>query len=376
MRFRPFLPLLLISAAAFAGVAGCGEREATPLPFQQKKKGANASAEAAKLAELDLADMKNNFGTLPAKYEAKSGEADTNPITPEKVALGRQLYYDTRLSKNQDLSCNSCHLLDKFGVDGTKVSKGHKGQLGGRNAPTVYNAGGYVAQFWDGRAGTLEDQAKGPILNPVEMAMKDEASVVAVLESIPGYEDAFKKAFPDDKEPISYDNLAKAIGAFERQLVTPSRFDKYMAGDKGALSDQERAGLTKFVQNGCTSCHSGSALGGSSFQKLGLIKAYPNQKDLGRYEVTKKEEDKMVFRVPTLRNVAETGPWFHDGAYDRLETAVQAMAYHQLGKELSDADVADIVAFLKSLTGEIPQEYIKKPELPANGEKTPGADPT
>ena len=375
MRFALFLPLLLVSAAAFAG-AGCGEREATPLPFQQKKKGANASTEAAKLAELDLADMKNNFGTLPAKYEAKSGETDTNPITTDKVALGRMLYYDTRLSKNQDLSCNSCHMLDKFGVDGTKVSKGHKGQLGGRNSPTVYNAGGYVAQFWDGRAGTLEDQAKGPILNPVEMAMKDEASVVAVLESIPGYEDAFKKAFPDDKEPISYNNLAKAIGAFERQLVTPSRFDKYMGGDKTALTDQERAGLTKFVQNGCTSCHSGSALGGSTFQKLGLIKAYPNQKDLGRYDVTKKDEDKMVFRVPTLRNVAQTGPWFHDGAFDRLETTVQAMAYHQLGKELPEADVADIVAFLKSLTGEIPQEYIKKPELPANGEKTPGPDPT
>ncbi|MDI1432607.1 cytochrome-c peroxidase [Polyangium sorediatum] len=375
MRFALFLPLLLVSAAAFAG-AGCGEREATPLPFQQKKKGANAATEAAKLAELDLADMKNNFGTLPAKYEAKSGETDMNPITTEKVALGRMLYYDTRLSKNQDLSCNSCHLLDKFGVDGTKVSKGHRGQLGGRNAPTVYNAGAYVAQFWDGRAGTLEDQAKGPILNPVEMAMKDEASVVAVLETIPGYEDAFKKAFPDDKEPISYDNLAKAIGAFERQLVTPSRFDKYMAGDKTALTDQERAGLTKFVQNGCTSCHSGSSLGGSSFQKLGLIKAYPNQKDLGRYDVTKKDEDKMVFRVPTLRNVAQTGPWFHDGAFDRLETTVQAMAYHQLGKELPEADVADIVAFLKSLTGEIPLEYIKKPELPANGEKTPGPDPT
>ena len=169
--------------------------------------------------------------------------------------------------------------------------------------------------------------------------------------------------------------MAKAIGAFERGLVTPSRFDKYVGGDKGALSDQERAGLTKFIQNGCTSCHSGVAVGGSSFQKLGLIKAYPNQKDLGRFEVTKKDEDKMVFRVPSLRNVAETGPWFHDGAFDRLEAAVQAMAYHQLGKELSDADARDIVAFLKSLTGEIPQEYIKKPELPVSGEDTPKADP-
>jgi len=323
MRWRLFLSLTLISAAALAG--GCGEREVTPLPFQQKKKAAGSAA-AVKQADLDLADMKNNFGTLPAKFEAKVGETDTNPITPEKIALGRQLYYDARLSKNQDISCNSCHALDKFGVDGTKVSKGHKGQLGGRNAPTVYNAGGFVAQFWDGRAGTLEDQAKGPILNPGEMAMKDETTVVDLLKSIPGYEDGFGKAFPDDKEPISYDNMAKAIGAFERGLVTPSRFDKFLAGDKSALSDQERAGLTKFIQNGCTSCHSGAAIGGSSFQKLGLVKAYPNQKDLGRFEVTKKEEDRMVFRVPTLRNVAETGPWFHDGAFDRLEAAVQAMA--------------------------------------------------
>jgi len=378
MRWRLFMSAFLVSAAATA-FAGCGKRESPPLPFQaeKEKKGAAGKSDVV-LADLDLADMKNNFGTLPVKYDLKveGKEGSTSAITPEKVDLGRMLYFDTRLSKNQDLSCNSCHDLTRYGVDGTKFSKGHRGQLGGRNSPTVYNAGNHVAQFWDGRAGTLEDQAKGPILNPVEMAMKDEASVVEVLESIPGYEDAFKKAFPDDKEPITYDNLAKAIGAFERQLVTPSRFDKYLAGDKSALSDQERAGLTKFVQNGCTSCHSGASLGGSSYQRLGLIKAYPNQKDLGRYEVTKKDEDKMVFRVPTLRNVAETGPWFHDGSFDRLEATVQAMAFHQLGKDLPEKDVADIVAFLKSLTGEIPRDYIKMPALPPSGEKTPKPDPT
>jgi cytochrome c peroxidase len=376
MRCRLFMTAILVSAAATA-FAGCGKRETPPLPFQvEQEKHAASKDGAVMLASLELADMQNNFGTLPARYETKIGDKLGNPITTEKVNLGRMLYYDNRLSKNQDLSCNSCHDLTKYGVDGTKFSKGHRGQLGGRNAPTVYNSGAFVAQFWDGRAGTLEDQAKGPILNPVEMAMKDEKSVVAVLETIPGYEDAFKKAFPDDKDPISYDNLAKAIGAFERQLVTPSAFDKYIAGDKTVLGDQERAGLTKFVQLGCTSCHSGSSVGGASFQRLGLVKAYPNQADLGRYAVTKKDEDKMVFRVPTLRNVAETGPWFHDGAFDRLEATVQAMAYHQLGKDLPERDVADIVAFLKSLTGEIPKEYIKKPVLPASGEKTPKADPT
>lgn len=374
MRLRLVLSAALISAGLLAGATGCGEREATPLPFQQKKKSADAKqAGATSLADLDMADAKRTFGTLPAKFET-----DTNPITDAKVALGRMLFFENRLSKNQDLSCNSCHMLDKYGVDGTKVSKGHKGQLGGRNAPTVYNAGALATQFWDGRAPTLEEQAKGPILNPIEMAMKDEQSVVDLLKSMEGYEKAFEAAFPDvdEKERISYDNMAKAIGAFERGLVTPSRFDKYLNGDKTALSDQERAGLSKFVQNGCTTCHSGVGLGGTSFQKLGLIKPYPNQKDGGRFEVTKKEEDRMVFRVPSLRNVAETGPWFHDGAYDRLETAIQAMAYHQLGKELPDQDAKDIAAFLRALTGEIPKDYIKKPELPANGEKTPGPDPS
>lgn len=374
MRLRIVLSASLIAAGLLAGATGCGEREATPLPFQQKKKGADNKQAATALADYDMADAKKTFGVLPAKFES-----ETNPITDAKIALGRMLYFDTRLSKNQDISCNSCHLLDKFGVDGTKVSKGHKGQLGGRNAPTVYNAGALASQFWDGRAATLEDQAKGPILNPIEMAMKDEQSVVDLLASMEGYEKAFEAAFPDadEKERITYDNMAKAIGAFERGLVTPSRFDKYLGGDKTALSDQERTGLTKFVQNGCTTCHSGAGLGGGAdFQKLGLVKPYPNQKDGGRYEVTKKEEDRMKFRVPSLRNVAETGPWFHDGAYDRLETAIQAMAYHQLGKDLPDQDIQDIAAFLRSLTGEIPKDYIKMPALPEKGEKTPGPDPS
>lgn len=373
MRLRLVLSATLITAGLLAGATGCGEREATPLPFQHKKKGTDAKQAAPSLADLDMADAKKTFGTLPARFDSEA-----NPITDAKVALGRMLFFDARLSKNQDISCNSCHDLTKYGVDGTKVSKGHKGQLGGRNAPTVYNAGALASQFWDGRAATLEDQAKGPILNPIEMAMKDEQSVVDLLASMEGYEKAFEAAFPDadKKERITYDNMAKAIGAFERGLVTPSRFDKYLNGDKNALTDQERLGLSKFVQNGCTTCHSGAAVGGSSFQKLGLIKPYPNQKDAGRYEVTKKDEDRMVFRVPSLRNVGETGPWFHDGAYDRLETAVQAMAYHQLGKELADQDAKDIAAFLKSLTGDIPKDYIKVPELPAKGEKTPGPDPS
>jgi cytochrome c peroxidase len=373
MRLRLVLSAALITAGLLAGATGCGEREATPLPFQHKKKGGEAKQSATTLADLDMADAKKAFGVLPTRFDTEA-----NPSSEAKIALGRMLFFDARLSKNQDISCNSCHDLTKYGMDGTKVSKGHKGQLGGRNGPTVYNAGALGTQFWDGRAGTLEDQAKGPILNAIEMAMKDEQSVVDVLSSMEGYEKAFEAAFPeaDKKERITYDNMAKAIGSFERGLVTPSRFDKYLAGDKTALSDEERTGLSKFVQTGCTTCHNGVGIGGSSFQKLGLLKPYPNQKDQGRYEVTKKDEDRMVFRVPSLRNVAETGPWFHDGAYDRLDTAIQAMAYHQLGREITDQDTHDIAAFLRSLTGEIPKDYIKMPTLPEKGEKTPGPDPS
>jgi cytochrome c peroxidase len=281
------------------------------------------------------------------------------------------LYFEPRLSASQQISCNSCHMLDKFGVDNEPTSPGHKGQRGGRNSPTVYNAAGHTAQFWDGRAATVEDQAKGPILNPIEMAMPDAATVLKTLKSIPGYEPLFKAAFPDDKDPITYDNLAKAIGAFERQLTTPSRWDKYLAGDEGALTDLEKAGFAKFAQLGCPTCHNGANVGGHLYQKLGLVKPWPDDSDLGRYEVTKNDSDKMFFRVPSLRNIDKTGPYFHKGQLSTLEETVRKMAWHQLGQELKDQDVAQLVAFLKALTGEVPAEYIAKPELPPSGPTTP-----
>lgn len=311
------------------------------------------------------------FQPLPGAFEDAS-----NPITEAKVELGRMLFFDARLSKNQDLSCNSCHALDRYGVDGTKTSSGHKGQKGNRNSPTVYNAGGYVAQFWDGRAATLEEQAKGPVLNPVEMAMKNDKQVIATLKSIPGYVDAFKKAFPGEKNAIRYANFGKAIGAFERKLVTPSRWDKFLAGDDAALNDTEKRGVTTFVALGCTTCHNGPAVGGSSFQKLGLVKPYSDDKDLGRFAVTKDEGDKQKFRVPSLRNIERTGPYLHDGSVDDLAKMVRLMGEHQLGKALTDAQVADVTAFLKALTGTLPAAYIAKPELPASGPKTPKADPS
>lgn len=296
--------------------------------------------------------------------------------TGAQVDLGRLLYYEKRLSKNQDVSCNTCHLLNKYGVDGTPTSTGHKAQKGGRNAPTVYNAAGHIAQFWDGRAADVEAQAKGPVLNPIEMAMADEKSVVAVLETIPEYTLLFQAAFPGEEKPVTYDNMAKAIGAFERGLVTPSPFDRLLAGDQTALTDAQKAGLTTFVQSGCTTCHSGPLLGGGMYQKLGLVTPWPNPSDAGRFDVTKNEADKQLFKVPSLRNIEETGPYFHDGSVATLDEAIRLMGHHQLGRELSPEQVGSIQTFLGSLTGELPTAYIAEPPALASGPKTPKPDPS
>ncbi len=309
------------------------------------------------------------FAPLPAVMESPA-----NPVTEEKVALGRMLYYDTRLSKSQEISCNTCHLLEKFGVDNEPTSEGHKGQRGDRNSPSVYNAAGHFAQFWDGRAANVEEQAKAPVLNPVEMAMPDEASVMKVLKSMPQYVAAFRAAFPDDKDPVTFDNMARAIGAFERKLVTPGRWDKFLKGDATALTRAELAGLQTFLDANCQSCHMGPYIGGTMFQKLGVVKPWPDQKDLGRFQVTKNEADKMMFKVPSLRNVAKTAPYFHDGSVPTLEEAVSKMAEYEIGKELAPDEVAAIVTFLDALTGEIPTDYIAKPELPPSTAKTPKPD--
>jgi len=298
-------------------------------------------------------------------------DSAANPITEDKVNLGRMLYYDARLSRGQDVSCNTCHALDKYGVDDEALSTGFKGQKGARNAPTVYNAAGHFVQFWDGRAPTVEEQAKGPILNPVEMAMKDQKRVVEVLRSIPEYVEAFQKAFPDQKDSLTFDNVAQAIGAFERKLVTSSRWDKFLGGDQAALTDQEKAGLNTFLDAGCQACHSGAFMGGSVFQKLGAVKPYPDTRDLGRFDVTNQDADKQVFKVPSLRNVEKTAPYFHDGSVKTLEEAVTKMANYQLGRSLSPADATSILAFLKTLTGDLPSEYIKEPALPKSTAKTP-----
>ncbi len=314
---------------------------------------------------VDAAKLKM-FAPLPDVVPAATGLP-----SDERANLGRMLYYEPRLSKNQKISCNTCHQLDKYGVDSEPTSEGHKGQHGDRNSPTVYNAAAHFVQFWDGRAANVEAQAKGPVMNPVEMAMPSEAVVVVTLKSMPEYVTAFKEAFPGEKDPITFDNMAIAIGAFERRLMTPSRWDKFLKGDQNALTPEEKAGFNAFVGAGCQTCHAGALLGGNLYQKIGLAKPYPDSTDPGRAKVTKDDSDKSFFKVPSLRNIDKTAPYFHNGRIPTLPQAVEQMGEYQLGNQLSDADVKAIVTFLGALTGDLPANYIKPPELPKSTPKTP-----
>ena len=368
-RNRLLLGLGLVSLGALS--TSCSRE--TPAPTPAPVAAAPAPAPAPEPPKPTMSyDKLLSFFRLSAAQRAIKQPVDT----VEQVKLGQKLFFEKRLSKNHDISCNSCHDLATFGVDGKATSEGHKGQKGNRNAPTVFHAAGHVAQFWDGRAATLEEQASGPMMNPVEMAMPGDKRVLATLNSIPQYVAEFKAAFPAEKKPVSVGNAARAIAAFERKLLTTARFDKFLAGDEKALTDQERRGLELFASSGCTTCHNGPSVGGTSFQKLGVMEDYPTE-DKGRFAVTKNEEDLRKFRVPTLRNVEKTGPWFHDGSIKELPEAVRLMAKHQLGMTFSDAEVDDIVAFLKSLTGDLPgSELLTPPALPPSTASTPKPDPT
>lgn len=302
-----------------------------------------------------------HFKTLPVV--AVSAE---NPITQAKVHLGKLLYYDTRLSKNGNSSCNTCHNLATFGVDNEMTSDGDDGRKGTRNSPTVFNAALHNMQFWDGRAKDVEEQAGMPILNSVEMGIPHEGFLIDRLTGIPLYQDWFRKAFPDEGQPLTYANLQKAIGAFERTLLTPSRFDQYMQGDSKALNSVEKAGLLAFVNAGCTTCHNGVGIGGGTMQRFGLVTDYRSftrsrLNDEGRKAVTQYAADKDVFKVPGLRNISGTFPYFHDGSVGKLDSAVVIMGKAELNKELSRQEVKQIVAFLNTLTGEIDPEARKFP---------------
>jgi len=314
------------------------------VPACKRHEQAAVKVDAAQLAA---------FAPLPAAMESPA-----NPLTEAKTDLGRTLFYDTRLSHDQDLSCNSCHDLKAYGVDQRQFSVGTKHQLGGRNSQTVYNAAAQLAQFWDGRAPTVEEQAKGPILNPVEMAMPNSQAVIARLRAVPVYREAFRKAFPGQSDPITYDNVGLAIGAFERRLVTPSPWDRYLQGDTAALTPAEKQGFNTFMATGCQACHNGALMGGSMYEKIGVVRPWPDRTDIGRAAITHQASDTLVFKVPSLRNVERTAPYFHRGTAATLHEAVLLMAQHQLGRDLTEQQVSEIEAFLHALTGEVPAAYI------------------
>jgi cytochrome c peroxidase len=322
--------------------------------------------------------------TLAGEWQAlpdKAPEPASNPTTPAKVELGKMLYHDPRLSSSGTVACASCHNVMSGGEDNRGGSVGVQGQVGGRSAPTVWNSAFNSVQFWDGRAPSLEAQAKGPVTNPIEMGMKSWDDVVVRLKAIPGYVEAFGAAF-EGADPVTADNAAKAIAAYERTLITPnSAYDKFAKGDAGALSEQQQRGLKAFAEVGCSSCHSGPAFNGPQlpegtgfYQKFpmfdnGALEAqYGFTKDLGRAQETKNDADKHMFRVPTLRNIALTAPYFHNGKVKTLPDAVKIMGKTQLNKDLSQEQVEDIVAFLNALTGQFPKQEM--PRLPALANKT------
>ncbi|MCS6957732.1 MAG: cytochrome-c peroxidase [Aquificaceae bacterium] len=363
--------LLLITAVVGTALVGAGV-------YAQSKGKTQAQQPKDEDAQL-LEQARKLFQPLP-----EVANNPKNPITKEKVELGKMLYHEPRLSKSGLISCNTCHNLASYGVDNLPTSVGHGWAIGPRNAPTVYNAALHSAQFWDGRAKDVEEQALGPILNPIEMAMPSEKEVIERLKSIPEYVEMFKKAFPNEKEPLRYENVGKAIAAFERTLMTPSRFDEFLKGNTKALTPEEKKGLKLFIEVGCASCHNGPALGGNAFFKFGQFVDYWKATapyvtidkptipvDLGRFGVTKKEEDMFVFKSPSLRNVERTYPYFHDGSVWKLEDAVKIMAQTQLNRKLTDEETRYIVAFLKSLTGQIPKHALELPVLPASTAKTP-----
>lgn len=291
---------------------------------------------------------------------------------PEKVELGKQLFFDPRLSMSGIISCNTCHNLSLGGVDNLKTSIGHKWQAGPVNAPTVFNSSLMIAQFWDGRAADLKEQAAGPIEAGVEMAMPHTLAV-DVIQSISGYVESFKKVY--GTKVITMDNITDAIAAFEETLATPnSRFDQWLKGNDKAITKQELEGYNLFASSGCVACHHGPAVGGTSFQKMGLLEEYKSTSPAqGRAAVTGIDAERFMFKVPTLRNVELTYPYFHDGEAATLEEAVDIMGRLQLGRKYSDEEIASIVAFLKTLTGERPQMAL--PLLPASGDSTPRPDP-
>lgn len=334
------------------------------------------AAGASMLAAEDNEDAllvraQQTFKPLPA--DAGTPE---RPLTPERVALGRSLFFETRVSSDGKGSCGGCHNPYFYGTDALPRSVGIGGKVIPRNAPTVFNTALQFAQHYGGNRADVEEQAVKALVSPLAYGNADYAAAEARLRALPGYRVMFEKAFPGEAEPVTAQNWGKAIGAFERTLITPAAFDRYLKGDKAALGAQAKQGLDKFMSYGCSGCHNGVTIGGQMFQKFGLTQDYWvltgsqeidifKGRDKGKFQDTKNDADAFMFKVQQLRNVAVTPPYFHDGSVAELGDAVRIMAKLQLGRDLTDADVSDIKAFLQSLTGEVPAQFAAVPSLPA-----------
>ncbi len=353
----------ITAPAALLGILVGGQVLASMSDKETTTQQTKATASPANPAGILLHQARAIFGKLPAAMP----EAETD--TPAMAALGKRLYFETALSINRSQSCNTCHRLDqnKGGVDYLPTSKGALGGFGPRNPPSTLNAGFQIAQFWDGRAADLEEQATGPMLNPAEMAMPTAKEAMDRLRKIKGYSEAFAQAFPGAKDPMTAKNFAHAIAAFERTLITRSAFDRFLEGEDPALSTKEKKGLKLFMDRGCVRCHGGPLLGGMLFQRIGVYHPYFDQNDLGRYVVTKKDQDRYVFKVPVLRNVAITGPYFHDGKVGTLGEAVDLMAWLQLDQRWSREEIHQTLHFLNSLT------HTERYQAPPAKVKTAGA---
>jgi cytochrome c peroxidase len=314
-----------------------------------------------------LTQARGLFQPLP-----KVMDSPENPVTPAKVALGRLLFFEPRVSVDGTVSCARCHLVSLYATDALPKAIGALGRPNPRNAPTVLNAALQFVEHWRGDRKSVEDQAMQALIGPPSFGNPDYGSAMAKLKAIPGYPARFAKAFPNEQDPVTPGNWANAIGAYERTLVTPSPFDAYLTGHAAAFSPAQEAGLREFVQTGCPACHNGVGVGGGLFQKFGLVEDYwkatgSPEPDKGRFDVTHNPTDLYVFKVPSLRNVARTPPYFHDGSVATLPEAVRVMARVQLGKTLTEAQTGRIVTFLESLTGTLPPGFTEPPELPAAG---------
>ncbi len=315
-----------------------------------------------------LDDAQASFQALPSAPVAKDSPQAL------RAELGRRLFFENRVSMDGNVSCSHCHLPEKQGSDGLPKSIGVFGKENPRNAPSVFNAAMNFKQHWRGDRESLEEQAEKSLLGPASFGNPDQATAMGKLKAIPAYREAFAKAFPGEEEPINSRNWGIAIAAYEWTLLTPSKFDAFLSGDARALSAGEQTGLRKFIDTGCAACHNGVGVGGASFEKFGIYVDYWSETgsktpDKGRADVTKNDADLYVFKVPSLRNVTKTAPYFHDGSVEDLAKAVKIMGKTELGKTLSDKDAADIVAFLGSLTGPVPANYSAPEPYPDAGAK-------